>query len=200
MNAFIIIYLPAFIMAYLLISFVVPSIRVYKQTGINPVTFGNSDNAHDYIGGVMKLITGILVLTVFFHSLFPGLYNWLVPIPYLQNSIVQVAGLILAHLALFWIVLAQQQMKNSWRIGIDEKNKTGLVTHGLFAYSRNPVFLGMLFSVLGLFLVLPNLLTFFVAGSSYIIIQIQIRLEEVFLQKQHGDAYALYRATVRRLL
>lgn len=200
MNAFIIIYLPAFILAYLLISFVVPSIRVYKQTGINPVTFGNSDNAHDYIGGVMKLITGILVLTVFFHSLFPGLYNWLVPITYLQNSIVQVAGLILAHLALFWIVLAQQQMKNSWRIGIDEKNKTGLVTHGLFAYSRNPVFLGMLFSVLGLFLVLPNLLTFFVAGSSYIIIQIQIRLEEVFLQKQHGDAYALYRATVRRLL
>ena len=70
MNAFIIIYLPAFILAYLLISFVVPSIRVYRQTGINPVTFGKSDNAHDYIGGVMKLITGILVLTVFFHSLF----------------------------------------------------------------------------------------------------------------------------------
>jgi len=28
----------------------------------------------------------------------------------------------------------------SWRIGIDEKNRSGLVTQGLFALSRNPIF------------------------------------------------------------
>jgi protein-S-isoprenylcysteine O-methyltransferase Ste14 len=31
-------------------------------------------------------------------------------------------------------------MDNSWRIGIDEENKTGLVTKGIFSISRNPIF------------------------------------------------------------
>jgi protein-S-isoprenylcysteine O-methyltransferase Ste14 len=51
--------------------------------------------------------------------------------------------------------IAQYQMSNSWRIGIDEKNKTELVTKGIF-YSRNPIFLGMIISILGIFLILPT--------------------------------------------
>lgn len=37
MNDFLKYYLPVFLIAYLLVTFVLPSIRVYKQTGINPV-------------------------------------------------------------------------------------------------------------------------------------------------------------------
>lgn len=200
MNEWLPFYLPVFILAYLLISFVVPSVRVYRQTGINPVTFGKSDSAHDYIGAIMKIITGLLVLVVILYAFLPAWYHWLVPIPYLERDEIKWTGLIIAHLALIWIVIAQQQMKNSWRIGIDEQHRTGLVTNGLFAYSRNPIFLGMLFSVFGLFLVLPNLITFFVAVSSYIVIQIQIRLEEEFLGRQHGEAYTRYKERVRRLI
>jgi protein-S-isoprenylcysteine O-methyltransferase Ste14 len=200
MNEWLPFYLSVFILAYLLISFVVPSVRVYRQTGINPVTFGKSDSAHDYIGRIMKIITGLLVLVVICYAFLPALYHWLVPIPYFERDEIKWTGLIIAHLALIWIVIAQQQMKNSWRIGIDEENSTGLVTSGLFAYSRNPIFLGMLFSVFGLFLVLPNLITFFVSCCSYIVIQIQIRLEEEFLGRQHGEAYTRYKVRVRRLI
>lgn len=200
MNQFLRYYLPFFLLAYLLISFVLPSVRVYRKTGINPVTFKKTDSVHDYIGFVMKLLTGLFVLAVVIYSFSSSAYRWLVPVPYLDKEVVKLAGLVLAHVALLWIVIAQQQMKNSWRIGIDEKNKTGLVTNGLFRVSRNPVFLGMLCSVAGLFLLLPNLLTFCSMVCIYIVIQVQIRLEEAFLEKQHGLPYKAYKKQTRRLI
>lgn len=193
-------YLPAFLLAYLLISFVWPSVRVYRQTGINPVVFGKTESAHDYIGLVMKLLTGLVAVSVLSFSLSAQVYQLLVPIYYLDIIELKWIGLILMHLALGWIVIAQQQMSNSWRIGIDEQRATDLVTGGLFRYSRNPIFLGMLVSLAGLFLVLPNALSFFATLTTYFIIQIQIRLEEEFLERKHGANYITYKKKVSRLL
>ena len=41
-------------------SFCATIYRTYKQTGINPITFGKTDNAHDYIGFVMKVLIALL--------------------------------------------------------------------------------------------------------------------------------------------
>lgn len=193
-------YLPLFLLLYLLFTFVLPSYRVYRQTRINPVTFGKSDNAHDYIGRLMKVVTGLLVAAVLLFSVWPEGYRYTSPVAFLQHRGLQVAGLLLAHLSLLWIMLAQYNMRSSWRIGIDERHKTALVTRGVFALTRNPVFLGMLFSLLGIFLVLPNAVTLVVLAGSYILIQVQIRLEEAFLLAQHGETYRLYKTNVRRLL
>jgi len=193
-------YLPIFLITYLLITFVLPSVRVYKKTGINPVTFGKSDNAHDYIGSIMKVLTGLLVATVLLFSLSTNAYNYLNPINYLKHDWIKYTGLFLIHASLLWIIIAQQHMKQSWRIGIDEKNKTELITNGLFGISRNPIFLGMILSTVGIFLIIPDIITFFVAATSFIVIQIQIRLEEEYLHKQHDTAYTQYRKMVRRLL
>ena len=91
-------------------------------------------------------------------------------------------------------------MSKSWRIGIDENHKTELVTKGIFGLSRNPIFLGMIFTVFGLFLIIPNALTFFLTLTTYFIIQIQIRLEEEFLEKQHGQNYLSYKSNTNRLI
>ena len=193
-------YLPLFLLAYLVITFILPSVRVYKKTGINPVTFGKSDNAHDYIGTIMKVLTGLLVIAVLLFALSANTYKYLNPIFFLQIDWLKYTGLIIIHASLIWIVIAQHHMKQSWRIGIDEKNKTELITNGLFGISRNPIFLGMIISTIGIFLIIPDTLTFFVVVTSYIVIQIQIRLEEEFLIKQHGTVYTAYKKRVRRLL
>ncbi len=193
-------YLPVFLFLYLLIAFVLPSWRVYRKTGINPVTFGKTDNAHDFIGRWMKWVTGLMVAAVLLFSLFPQMYSYLLPFWYLERTGVQAAGLIWMHIALIWIMLAQYQMSHSWRIGIDEKHSTALVTSGLFRFSRNPIFLGMLASVWGLFAVLPNAITLLAGVTCYILIQIQIRLEEDHLHRQHGLIYEQYRKKVRRLI
>jgi protein-S-isoprenylcysteine O-methyltransferase Ste14 len=91
-------------------------------------------------------------------------------------------------------------MKNSWRIGIDTDTKTELITNGLFSISRNPVFFGIVLSLSGLFLITPNALTLLLFILGYVLIQIQIRLEEEFLIKEHGQKYLEYKQKVRRLI
>jgi len=91
-------------------------------------------------------------------------------------------------------------MKESWRIGIDTETKTKLITTGLFGISRNPIFLGMIVSLVGLFFLTPNTWTLLFMILGYVLIQIQIRLEEDFLIEQHGNEYLEYKEKVRRLV
>lgn len=190
----------AFFIIYMLVAFVWPSVRTYRQTGINPVTFGNADNAHDFAGRLFKVTVIMIPVTIAFYWLGKDVYAFLLPVHYIETTAVQVAGMIICLASLLWTIIAQAQMQNSWRIGIDEEHKTELVTKGLFRYSRNPIFLGMLFTLAGFFLLLPNAITFAIAVAGYILIQVQIRLEEEFLAAQHGNAYLVYKSTVKRLL
>lgn len=102
--------------------FVVPTYLTYKKTGINPITFGKESNAHNYVGNVYKFLVFMLLMVFVIHFLNIELYNYfLVPIHYLELSSVFFIGFFLLHFALFWIFIAQKQMGDSWRIGIDEK-------------------------------------------------------------------------------
>ena len=193
-------YLPIYLILYLFVAFILPTYKTYKKTGINPITFGKADTANNYIGFVMKLLIALLFIVVLFYSLSTTLYKYLVPINYLENKNLLMVGLVIIHFSLIWISIAQYQMSTSWRIGIDEVNKTELKTKGIFSISRNPIFLGMILSVLGIFFILPNALTFFLTLTTYLVIQIQIRLEEEFLEKQHGNDYLNYKLKTRRLL
>jgi protein-S-isoprenylcysteine O-methyltransferase Ste14 len=89
-------------------------------------------------------------------------------------------------------------MGESWRIGIDDAPKTRLVNTGVFGISRNPIFLGMIVTLFGLFLVMPNALTLLAVVLGVVVINIQVRLEEEFLKTTHGDEYARYIRRVRR--
>lgn len=178
------------------LTFVLPSYRIYRKTGINPLTFGSSDSAHDFVGRMFKIVFGSLVFSgaaqVFGFQAWLGvllLPGWSLP-----------AGAVLLFAALLWIGVAQVHMADSWRIGIDEKNDTALVTRGLFGISRNPIFLGMQATLAGLFLVMPNLLSLVAVALGLVLVQVQVRLEEEFLSKKHGAAYAEYCRKVRRWL
>lgn len=94
--------------------------------------------------------------------------------------------------------VAQSQMRSSWRIGIDSETKTDLVTHGLYRFSRNPIYLGVLLGFGGLFLVTPNVLTAFFLIFGYAMLDVEIRLEESHVRGMHGDVYDAYCKRVRR--
>jgi protein-S-isoprenylcysteine O-methyltransferase Ste14 len=200
MENFLRIYLPLYLLAYFAVAFIIPTYRTWKRTGVNPITFGKADTAHNYIGFVMKVLIGLLFVAVLCFSIGSNIYKYFIPIEYLQSKGLKFLGLLFIHISLVWIAIAQHQMSTSWRIGIDEINKTELKTSGIFSISRNPIFLGMILSVLGIFFILPNTLTFFLFLTTYFIIQIQIRLEEEFLTRQHGENYKHYRKSTRRLI
>ncbi len=200
MELFLKMYLPVYLLLYVAAAFVLPTYKTWKRTGINPVTFGSTGSAHDYIGLVMKILIALLFAAVLCFSIGGEVYQYIVPVEYLQAVWLKITGMALIHIALIWIVIAQHQMGTSWRIGIDEANKTALKTKGIFGISRNPVFLGITASALGIFLIIPNALTFFTLLTTYFIIHIQIRLEEAFLAKEHGQLYLEYTKKVRRLI
>ena len=127
--------------------------------------------------------------------------NWsdfLLPLWYLEYPILQKIGYVMLLLSLVIVWVAQSQMADSWRIGIDEENKTELVTNGLFRYSRNPIFLGIMVANIGLFSVLPNAFTMLIVALSTISVNTQIRLEEEYLKKTHKNFYLDYSKKVRR--
>ena len=71
-------------------------------------------------------------------------------------------------------------------------------TNGPFAVSRNPIFLGMLIFVLGMTLWSASAVTIALLVAAYLALEVQIRGEETFLEREHGEAYRIYRARVRR--
>jgi protein-S-isoprenylcysteine O-methyltransferase Ste14 len=189
-----------YLLIYFAVAFVLPSYRVWKKTRVNPVTFRGAETAHDYIGKLFKIVMGALTAVVIISAFAPHLYSFLLPVVWLENRIVQIVGIFLLLLSLLWTVLAQIQMGNSWRIGIDEEKKTALVQTGLFRRSRNPIFLGMIVTLTGVFLTIPNALTLLFLVLGFVLIQIQVRLEEEFLSKIHGAGYEDFRRQVRRWL
>lgn len=183
---------------YIITVFVVRSLILWKLRGINPFVFGNTDKAHDYIGKVYKTLTVMTIGMVFTFAFLPNYYHFLVPIEYLSLDYIQLSGMCLFLLAFIWTVIAQYQMSASWRIGIDYNEKTELIKNGLFSYSRNPVFVGIIGTTSSTFLMIPNIISFTILICTYITIQIQVRLEEEYLSKVQGTDYKYYRNKVPR--
>lgn len=144
-----------FFLLFFAIALVLPTVRVWRQTGINPVVLPLSDDVAGFVGTWFKLLIFTLGLYLALGSL--GL---LAPVGEIQLPIYATAiGWCLLALSICWVVIAQFQMGKSWRVGIDTHVKTELVIHGLFRISRNPIFLGMIVQLLGLFLVHPDAIT-----------------------------------------
>jgi protein-S-isoprenylcysteine O-methyltransferase Ste14 len=185
-----------FFLLFFAIALVLPTVRVWRQTGINPVVLPLSDDVAGFVGTWFKLLIFTLGLYLALGSL--GL---LAPVGEIQLPIYATTiGWCLLALSICWVVIAQFQMGKSWRVGIDTHVKTELVIHGLFRISRNPIFLGMMVQLLGLFLVHPDAITLTVFLAAYILISIQIRGEEEHLRALHPDSYSAYSGAVRRWL
>ena len=174
------------------------SYLAWKRTGINPYKLGNGNNLHDFVGKLFRLTLIASALIVFVFSFLEWFYELLVPIYWMNSSFVVIVGVALLVLALVWVIVAQIQMGDSWRIGIDEKSESPLIQNGLFVVSRNPIFFGMLIMLVGMLLVLPTAATLVVTVLGFVLIHVQVRLEESFLFEKYGENYRAYQERVGR--
>jgi protein-S-isoprenylcysteine O-methyltransferase Ste14 len=76
---------------------------------------------------------------------------------------------------------------------------TSFITHDIYALTRNPMYLGMTFILLGIALLAGGWL-FYIVASIYALIlnYVFCRYEEGKLRDQYGDEYVKYSARVRR--
>ena len=83
-------------------------------------------------------------------------------------------------------------------VGVPADGPGPLVEHGLFAWSRNPIFAGMIGAALGLLLWSPHMLSAALLAFIWSLSLVQVRVEEDALRQTHGDAYEHYAAHVGR--
>lgn len=123
------------------------------------------------------------------------------PLVVLDQPVVRGLGVAIAVLGLLCGFGAQMSLGDSWRIGVDQTEHTGLVTTGAYRVVRNPIFAAFLVAFLGLALMVPNPVALAGIVITVIGIQVQVRLvEEPYLRRVHGAAYTDYASRVGRFL
>ena len=123
------------------------------------------------------------------------------PIAALDGSVAHAAGIALFVLGLGATLLSQLHMGSSWRIGVDEGERTELVTDGVFGLVRNPIFAAMIPTSIGLALMVPSTVALTGLVALLVALELQVRVvEEPYLMRAHGERYRSYAATVGRFV
>ena len=110
-------------------------------------------------------------------------------------------GVALAGAGIGLTIRAQLDLGESWRLGVRVGEAAPLVTYGVFARVRNPIFSGVLLTFGGLGLLVPNAL----AATGWVALlaglEVQVRaVEEPHLARLHGGRYQAYAARTGRFL
>lgn len=115
---------------------------------------------------------------------------WIAPV----GSVIgmRIAGILAGVLAVVIFGMATITMKNSWRVGIPEE-KTELVADGIYAWSRNPAFVGFDLLYLAMCLMFFNVPLVVVSVWAAVMLHLQIRQEEEHMSRMFGEEYAEYR-------
>lgn len=192
-------WLPAlYFLVFLLVAVGWRTLRVWQLTGVNALFRYRTDGVHGLASSIFRLVFVGIAGVLLAHALFEPARTYLVPIDWLAHDATRLIGWSLLTIALVIVVIAQVQMGAAWRIGIDEEQTSELVTHGIFRYSRNPIFLAIRVCFLGLFLVLPTAATLVLWILGDVMMQIQVRLEESYLSETFGNKYMAYAQATRR--
>jgi protein-S-isoprenylcysteine O-methyltransferase Ste14 len=115
--------------------------------------------------------------------------------------VLQAVGLVVALAGFAATLAAQTGMGASWRIGVDPGERTELVTTGVFAHVRNPIFTAMVTAQVGVVLMVPTWVSVAALAALVAAVQLQVRsVEEPYLRTVHGAAYADYAARAGRFV
>lgn len=109
-------------------------------------------------------------------------------------------GLLIALIGDAIFLIAVLCMKDSWRAGIPEKDKTELVTGGIYAFCRNSAFLGFDLMYIGVLCMYCNILTGAFTALVVIMLHMQILQEERYMASTFGEEYLSYKKRVFRYL
>jgi len=124
----------------------------------------------------------------------------LVPLAPATVAVLRATGTVMVLAATALMLAAQLDLGASWRVGIDEGARPGLVTGGLYRYSRNPIYVAMLTALLGFALLLPSWISLGLLVGAGLGIRRHVRDEEAYLARTYGEEYRRYAARVGRFV
>jgi protein-S-isoprenylcysteine O-methyltransferase Ste14 len=144
------------------------------------------------------IISTTLCFVVTFLSTSDRFYNYMGILSFLKSPILVYIGLMMFLIGIILGWTFSSQLKDSWRFGIFEDQKTALITDGVYAHVRNPCFVSYFIIFLGLLLIRPSIVVLVLVISSFIIFHKIVLKEEAYLYKTHGIRYEKYREKTGR--
>ncbi|WP_395343547.1 methyltransferase family protein [Ningiella sp. W23] len=132
------------------------------------------------------------------HVFWSGIDPYLIPISTIDYPIVNLLGITMLIVGFQTAIASNMTLSYAWRSGIDEESKASLVTQGLYAFSRNPGFIGVGIAQVGFFLALPCVFSLVCMVIGLNALRIQAKLEESFLRQYYQQQYEKYANAVPR--
>jgi protein-S-isoprenylcysteine O-methyltransferase Ste14 len=184
---------------------VITSRAVYMivSRGINPIVIGGGKKGLVRIvellafsGLVLWIIEFVLYAVHADFHIFPAPLNQIL----IDSQISRIIGATLVFIGLLFFLGAFVSFGDSWRVGFDIKTPGKLVTGGIFAFSRNPIYVFLDLWFIGVFLMNGRLIFLIFAILTLIVIHWQILQEEAFLSKLYNDPYHQYRSQTGRYI
>ena len=172
---------------------VLTRVFIMKTKGVDAMQFGRIDKT-DYFIPPFALF--------YFYLVFAAAFGWPAPSTreLFDSEAVRWVGVALCVAGLTLLAWSLVSFGQSFRVGIDTERPDKLITTGIFAFSRNPIYVGFALILLGQFLISSTwlLLAYLLAG--YWLFHRQVLREEQFLSQYYGDSFENYRQRVRRYL
>jgi protein-S-isoprenylcysteine O-methyltransferase Ste14 len=179
----------------------IKQIRLKRETGIDAQVMQKStSNVQKYLAVITNILTIYAVLIILAHAMNFQWGSFFSRIEELSFIKFDIFGFILGLIGLSFCLYAQIKMGTSWRVGIDEKVKTPLVTTGLYQYIRNPTYLGLFLLNIGIWIIWPTWAVFLLNFLFVLFLEVQVRCEEDFLVSIHGTFYEKYKNHTKRYL
>jgi len=176
-----------------MLGIVLSRVILLRKRGIEAMNFGKIDKT-DFLIPPFALFYFYIIFANAFHL--PIISSQ----EFFQSQIVSWIGVLLCLAGLAFLLWGLVSFGQSFRVGIDTEHPDKLITTGIFAFSRNPIYVAFAFILVGQLLIFPNwiLLVFLAAGIW--LFHRQVLREEEYLKKHYGQEYAEFCSRVRRYL
>jgi protein-S-isoprenylcysteine O-methyltransferase Ste14 len=174
-----------------LLGLVLSRVFLLKRQGIAAVKFGAIDKTDFLIPPVMLF---------YFYLVFAHAFGWptVAARPLFRSAPLAWAGVTACAAGLALLLWSLVSFRRSFRIGIDTHSPDALITSGIFAFSRNPIYVAFALVLIGEFLIFPHwLLLIYLLGFAALVHR-QVLREEDYLQAHYGRDYLDYCQRVRR--
>ncbi len=177
----------------LLLGMVLTRAWLMKRQGIEVMNFGKIDKT-DFLIPPFALFYFYTVLAAAFGLPLVSMQE------FLHSDGIRWVGVFLCLAGLLLLLWSLVSFGQSFRVGIDTDRPDKLITTGVFAFTRNPIYVAFAVILAGQFLVFSNWILLVYLGAAVWLFHRQVLREEDYLKKHYGQAYAEYCRRVRRYL
>lgn len=188
--------MPAYLGAltiFLMLAMVLVRVAILRRQGVRAMNFGRQDKTDFLIPPVAFF---------YFYLVFAHAFGW-PTVAHRQLFVSDAAawlGVVLCLVGLLLLLWSIVSFGASFRVGIDDKRPDKLITTGVFAWSRNPIYVAFWIILLGQFLVFPNVAVLLYLVGATALFHRQVLREEAYLAPRYGAEYTAYCRRVRRYL